>query len=135
MFIELKEKNPSLYKNIETLCNYESQITYSQYKTRLGLIICKNIIEADNFPIAKHLITRFKMIRIMIEEKNLSYYQKLRIYQFYFSRKFNKTIDIVFFDDLDKINSPYILADNFNKEEIINLNIYSRFFSSYLQIE
>ena len=135
MFMELKEKNLSLYKNIETLCNYESQITYSQYKTRLGLIICKNIIEADNFPIAKHLITRFKMIRIMIEEKNLSYYQKLRIYQFYFSRKFNKTIDIVFFDDLDKINSPYILANNFNKEQIKNLNIYSRFFSAYLQID
>lgn len=134
MFKELKEKNPCLYKNIETLCNYESQITYSQYKTRLGLIICKNIIEANNFPIAKHLITRFKMIRIMIEEKNLTYYQKLRIYQFYFSRKFNN-IDIVFFDDLDKINSPYILANNFNKEEIKNINIYSRFFSAYLQFD
>ena len=75
------------------------------------------------------------MIRIMIEEKNLSYYQKLRIYQLYFSRKFNNTIDIVFFDDLDKINSPYILANNFNKEEIKNISIYSRFFSAYLQFD
>ena len=134
MFKELREKNPSLYKNIETLSNYESQITHSQYKTRLGLIICKNIIEANNIAIAKHLITGFKMIRIMIEEKNLSYYQKLRIYQFYFSRKFN-SINILFFDDLDKINSPYILANNFNKEEIKNMNIYSRLFSAYLQCD
>ena len=134
MFNDLKKNEPYLYKNIESLWNYESQITYSQYKTRLGLIICKYIVETDLIPLAKDLIINFKMIRLKIEEKKLSYFQKLRIYQFYFARNFYG-INIVFFDELCTFNSPYVLANNFNKEEIKNINIYSRFFSAYLQFD
>ena len=75
IFNELKKNNPYLYNNIETLWNYENQITYSQYKTRLGLIICKYIFETDFIPQAKDLIINFRMIRVRVEEKKLSYYQ------------------------------------------------------------
>ena len=67
------------------------------------------------------------MIRIKIEEKNLSFFQKLRIYQFYFARKFCG-IKIVFFDELNTFNSPYVLANNFNKEEIKNITFIADFF-------
>ena len=63
---------------------------------------------------------------------NLSY-QKLRIYQFYFSKKFFG-VNILFLDELD-INSPYVLENDFNEEEIKNIKIYSRLFSSYLQFD
>ena len=68
MFNELKVNDPSLYKNIESLWNYESQITYTQYKTRLGLLIFKCIIEAELAHVSKELIINFKMLRIKFEE-------------------------------------------------------------------
>ena len=119
--------------DIISLYTFEEEITFSQYKTRLGLLLCTYISDCKTNEQIKGFIDDFASINTKINFKGLSLFQKLRILSFYISKSF-RNINIIFFDDLNQ-NSPYILANNFNKDEINNLDSYSRFFLSYLQFD
>jgi len=127
------KENSYIISNICSLSEYENEITYSQYKTRLGFILCKNIIECKSIEEMKDLIEHFNYVRNKINGKKLTLFQKLRILLFYINKKFIY-VDILFYDELNK-NSPYVLALNFNKNEINHLNVYSRYFLAYLQFD
>ena len=133
IYYEMKNNNPYLFSNICSLSEYENEITYSQYKTRLGLIVVKYIIECKSVEQMKDLIDNFNNVKIKIDKKQLTLFQKLRIFNFYLNKNFIY-VNILFYDELNP-NSPYALANNFNKNEINNLNIYSRYFLPYLQFD
>ena len=117
-------------------CASITSLTQSQFKARFGILICyyMNKIEINE-------IIDFKSwcyyIEGHIKSSIITYAQKLRIISFYFRKKFKNPYslsDIIFFSKLSK-NSPYSLAKELNKQEIINMTEFSRFFPAYLQFD
>ena len=114
-----------------------SYLTHSQFRTRLGLIICYYIYKAKNNEEVDKFLGLYYDISLNIRSKNLTYLQRLRIIIFYLRKKMKNKMslnDILFFSSLSK-KSPYYLAKELNLQEINNLNEYSRYFTAYLQID
>ena len=121
---------------ISTYCN---ELTLSQYKTRLGLLICYyfNLYNED----FKRIIRQYKYIAMQMDDDNdnvnITLLQRLRIIIFYLDKKLNDSNsinDIIFLSQYNK-DTPYVLASEFNKNEIKHLNEFSRYFSAYLQLD
>ena len=112
---------------------FNNKLTRSQFKTRMGLIIChyfnKSKNEYDSFIVWQI----WKKIKNYIN--NITFSQILRIFILLLRKNMENfdSIDIIFFSSLSK-NSPYVLAKELNKQEIINLTEFSRYFIAYLQL-
>ena len=135
----VKKYNKSqIEKSEEVLkCNLNYEINLSQYKTRIGLILCYYLSQCDKDSDIKKVILLFNGINSEFSFMNLTYSQKLRIVIFYLGKKINDPYsigDFIYFPDLGDI-SPYVLARNFNKDEINNLTEFSRLFCAYLQLD
>ena len=119
--------------------NYSSitLLKYSQFKTRFGILICYYMNKINNIDSINDFQSWCYYIKKKFKSSIITYAQKLRIIIFYFRKKFenpNSLSDIIFFSKLSK-NSPYVLARELNKQEIINMTEFSRFFPAYLQFD
>lgn len=120
--------------------NIEEEITSSQLKTRMGILIidsinskCSYINKIDAFTEIRHIIE--KMESIKNEYSNI---QKLKIFSYFIKKKVieegsTKLLEISKLDQ--DSHSPYYLATKFNLEEIDKINEYSKLFQGYLQMD
>ena len=131
----LKKFNESKIDKTKDLIisTFNNELTLSQYKTRIGLLLCYYIY------LKKYKIREIKSslgyIKSVVDDSKLTLLQRLRIIIFYLDKKLNNIgsiNNIIFISDLLK-NSPYVLADEFNKKEIKELDELSRYFAAYLQ--
>ena len=130
--------NCDLPKDSHLLTNFNENITLSQYKTRLGYLICYyfNFKKGEN-SFYKFLCQYLLNINFYLSYKDIGLFKKLRIITFYLREKVkNKvtSLNLYFFEDLNDSN-PYNLANKFNIEEINNLNEFSRLFLAYIQLD
>ena len=127
------EKNLD-FKNVG---NYEEEISLSQFKTRIGIIVSyylsasEVLKKEDSFWKIKHVFSN-----IYCHKNNLSLMQFLRLFKFLLKKLLIKheVYEICFISNLDEF-SPYLAAYNFNIDEINKINEYSRLFMAYLQID
>ena len=137
----IKSKIDKLYS--VTINSFDDNITLSQFKTRIGFIICHYIYKLCNESNNDiyHSEELIKEIYDVIQEnkKNehvLSLYDSLRII-FYRLRNIlieKRECKLYFFSRLNN-NSPYLLAKELNIKEIENLTEQSKFFLGYLQLD
>lgn len=126
-------------RNSHLLSYFEDKITLSQYKTRLGYLICYYFnLNKDKKSFENEFMLILNQINIQIKKKKITLFQKLRIFFFYL-REFSisagyHNLKLIFFEDYSP-NNPYALGNNLNIEEIKNLSEYSRLFFPYLQID
>lgn len=127
-------------------------MTLSRFKAWFGLIICESLSlaykasksesdeESDseydiNLDI-KEIVETAQSTLTSIEDAELKYIDIIRIIIFVLIRKAGKDYDsslkLVLVSEL-KEKSPYLLAYNFNKSQIMNLNEFSTLFQAYLQ--
>ena len=135
---KFKYNNSEIDKSKNTrITIYNSKLTLSQFKTRIGLLLCYYISQCENEYQLRDFLADFYSIQVKIGYSKLSYLQKLRIMIFFLRKKCENS------SSLDKLisiqnlpeNSPFFLADKLNKEEIKNLTEFSRFFAAYLHID
>ena len=118
---------------------FEKEMTLSQFKTRVGLIICYYIDDYmdDEENLNKIIIEVFYMFN-QINKENLGYYDIIRILIFILDEKIvNNSLSTVQLKLVSKLNSnsPYALAYNFNIEQINCLNEFSALFQAYLELD
>ena len=114
---------------------YNNELTYSQYKTRLGALICYYLNKCEELYQIYYFFMCFHYFKKSIESTNITFLQRLRIFIFYFRKKFEDANDkIIFFSKLSE-NSPYVLAKELNQKELNHLTEFSRFFCAYLQLD
>ena len=132
----------NLDKNISHfLIKFNEDITLSQYKTRLGYLICYYYAlkrKKKEFP--KIFATILFNINLLLSNKRIELIKKLRIISFYLRTKVENpysSIQLHFFEELKKLNpkNAYTLANEFNLNEINNLNEFSRLFLAYIQLD
>ena len=117
---------------------FEETITLSQFKTWIGLLICDylgSILSEDSqiYAIGK-IFDIFNEILL----NNVKYYDFVRIFIFLLSEKLiNDNLLNVKLQYISKLYkySPYLLAYNFNVEQIKNLTEYNPLFQAYLQFD
>ena len=133
-----KYANCNLQKNSHLLMNFEEDITLSQYKTRLGYLICYYFnSKKDENSFYTYIYKYLTIINIDLSDKDIGLFKKLRIITFYLREKVvNKvtSLNLHFFDILNS-NNLYNLENKFNIEEINNLNEFSRLFLAYIQLD
>ena len=119
---------------------FDEELTISQLKTRMGILI-SYYLSIKKIPSEK--IKDFKKIKIVIDKiesiKNkFSCNQLLKIFSYLLRRFFNKGVipNLIILSELNKdSHSPYYLANQFNLQEIENMNEYSKLFQGYLQMD
>ena len=115
------------------------EITNSELKTRLGIIICfyvKMILDKKNyrkllaFRYIENIIQKIELIKDKLTNSQL-----LRIFSYLLRAKLEYRIDseILILSE-EKNDSAYLLAQNYILEEIDNINEFSKLFQGYLQI-
>ena len=131
----IKKYNDSkINKSEEVITSiFNNRLTQSEFKTRMGLLICYYFNKSKNEHESFRVWLNWKKIKNYI--KNNTFSQILRIFILLLRKNIEKfdSIDIIFFSSLSKI-SPYVLAKELNKQEIINLTEFSRYFTAYLQL-
>ena len=122
--------------NFLEVSNYEEEISLSQFKTRIGIIVSYYLNKCNKIKRERFLNSINEIFRnIQTQKNNLSYIQFLRLFKFLIKKKYaNKSYEIYFTCELNKY-SPYLAAYKFNKEEINNIKELSRLFMGYLQID
>ncbi len=128
-----KDKNLD-FKNISS---YEEEISLSQFKTRIGIIISYYLYKShenekiDNFENIKAVFSS-----IHRHKNNLSLLQFFRLFKFIIRKSLNnyERYKICYISELDEF-SPYLVAYNFNIDEINKINETSRLFMGYIQID
>ena len=137
-FCKKKYNNSKIDKSEDTIITiFGKKLTLSQYKTRIGLLLCHYVNECQNICQLSDLLDHVYFIQSKVMCFKYDYFQKLRIIIFYLRKKFvvNSSLnEIISIKNLPE-NSPYFLADKLNKDEIKNLTEFSRFFAAYLQID
>ena len=133
--------------------NYQKSLTLSRFKAWFGLIICEVISldykatkseseeESDNeYDInqnIKEIVEISQSILLSIKYAELKYIDIIRIIIFELIRKIGKdkdpSIKLKLISEL-KEESPYLLAYNLYKSQIMNLDEFSTLFQAYLQI-
>ena len=115
---------------------FENSMTLSQFKARIGLIICHYIKEYENE--LRLIIEEISILFIKIKNKNLNYSEIIRILLYTLSEVIDynsfSNIKLKLVSELDS-NSPYFIAYEFNKERINNLTEFSPLFQAYLQLD
>ena len=122
------------FKNISC---YEEEISLSQFKTRIGIIVSYYLsISSKNEKI--DVLEKIQNIfKIIYRRKNsLSLMQFLRLFKFLVKKLLinYQVYKPCFISEMDEF-SPYLAAYNFNVEEINNIEESSRLFMAYLQID
>ena len=117
------------------LSTYCDELTLSQYKTRIGLLLCYyfNLYKDE----MEEIIGCYYYIAAQMVRVNITLLQRLRIIIFYLDKKLSNSgsiNEIIFLSKFNK-NSPYVLASEFNKSEIKHINEFSRYFTVYLQLD
>ena len=113
-------------------------MTLSQFKSWFGLIICEyaNNSEKKKYTIY-NIISIVNQMFAEIAKKNLKFKDIIRILLFKLKQKLiiksKSNMEIKFVSDLNK-NSPFVLAYEFNKNQIKKLNEFSALFQAYLQL-
>ena len=132
------------YENIEVYLKeeinkyyYNEKINKSQFKTRIGILLSSffySIKKYNRYEAWNRIIYIFNSINNFKNKINLNEF--LRLFTFLLNRFKERKNDyyINFFSNLEK-DSPYLLAKEFNINEIINLNEKSRLFLAYLQMD
>jgi hypothetical protein len=144
-FIEKCRKQYLLFEKdlnrlaFQSVSFYEEKISLSQLKARIGIISSYYLANQNSYK-TKHKV--YKKLKDIVEEivpyENIfTKEQILRIFILLSKRiielEFNA--DLVVLSDLEKDTSPYVVANDFNLEEIRNINEFSRLFSGYLQMD
>ena len=118
---------------------YEEKISLSQLKARIGIISSYYLCIQNSYK-SKHKV--YKKLKDIVEEivpyENIfTKEQILRIFILLSKRiiELEYNVDLVVLSDLEKDTSPFVVANDFNLEEIKNINEFSRFFSGYLQMD
>ena len=131
-------KNSKINKSedfiISTNCN---ELTLSQFETRFGLLICHYLNKCKNQNQVGKFLGDVLCILKNISSIKLTNLQRLRIIILYLRKKFENSgsiNEVIFFEALET-DSPYVLAKELNKQEIIHLTEFSRYFVAYLQID
>ena len=122
------------FKNISS---YEEEISLSQFKTRIGIIISYYLFKSpeseknDNFENIKSVLSS-----IYRHKNNLTLLQFLRLFKFIIRKLLEdyEKYRICYISELNEL-SPYLAAYNFNIDEINKINEKSRLFMGYLQID
>lgn len=133
-FLDKIEKMKKVNIEFDSEKIFEENMNLSQYKTRIGLLICKYI--SLNISNIVYLIFKIKTFLYDIENENLEYNQIIRLFSFYFidNEKNSEQLKLVFINKLNK-NSPYVKAFNYNLDEIEGITEFSRIFQGYLQLD
>lgn len=119
--------------------SFENKMTLSQFKTRVGLIICLYLNNnMKNHTIIIKIIKEAADILFQIKEEKFEYNEIIRILLFTLEEKITKNssnnLELKVVSKLNP-NSPYAIAYNFNKEQINNLNEFNALFQAYLQLD
>lgn len=133
-----KYENCALDKNEAILLKYFNEtITLSQYKTRIGFLVCYFLYNDPKT--CEDLELGLLSILSIFKRCKMNLFKKLRILFFYLRQIIlsnNKNVYFHFLPNSKNIESdPYILAHNFNIDEIKNLDEFSRLFFAYLQLD
>ena len=116
---------------------FKEEITLSQYKTRIGYLICHFLYFHKN--ISLKLEIALLSILSNLERYETSLFKKLRIIFFYLRQIIllkNKNIYFHFLPNSEnQDNDPYLLGYKFNIEELQNMDEFSRLFFAYLQLD
>ena len=132
--LKIYEKSKIEKSKDKIISTYCDELTLSQYKTRIGLLLC--YYTKLNIKEFRELKGFYDYIKDQIDDAKITLLQRLRIIIFYLDKKLHNSgsiNDIIFLSELNK-NSPYVLADELNKNEIKNLTEFSRYFAAYLQL-
>ena len=136
--IKRKYINSKIEKSEEFIFSiYNDEITLSQFKTRVGLILSYFICKCKTINEVIDIIIYFKSIRWNLLIMKITLLQQLRIIVFFLRKNIEDSSslnELIYFPQLSK-TSPYVLAKELNEKEIINLDEFSRFFAAYLQID
>jgi hypothetical protein len=119
------------------ISNYEDEISLSQFKTRIGIILSYYLNEIDEYEMKEIFPSFLKIFKNVYNHKNfLSYLQFLRLFNFLIRRYYEnyKNYLIYVVTELPE-KSPYLVAYQFNKDEINHISELSRLFMGYLQID
>ena len=119
------------------LSTYNDEITLSQFKTRVGLVLSHYIYKCNEENDIKDILLYYQYIRWKIPSKKITLLQQLRIIILFLRKKIedpSSLNELIYFPECPK-NSPYVLAKKLNEEEINNLDEFSRSFAAYLQID
>ena len=127
-------KNLKFETDFSKASDFVNLMTLSQFKARAGLIICQFINKAGKSMINK-IVKEIKNLHNEIKDENLKYSEIIRIlvYTLEHYNNLSKT-ELKFVSKLKK-NSPYLIAYEFNKEQIANFNEFSPLFQAYLQLD
>ena len=129
-----------IFKNLKSETDFSKAsdfvdlMTLSQFKARAGLIICQFINKAGKSMINK-IVKEIKNLHNEIKDENLKYSEIIRILVYTLEHYNNLAKTELKFVSKLKKNSPYLIAYEFNKEQIANLNEFSPLFQAYLQLD
>ena len=113
---------------------FEEKMTLSQFKSRIGIILCYYIPKCKSYLI-KFILSDLKNLYQKAKKYLLQYYEIINILYFYIKERINESkFQILFEDELNE-NSPYKLAYENNKNEIKFLTEDSCLFFCYLQLD
>lgn len=119
------------------ISEYEDEISLSQFKTRIGIILSHYLNEIDEYEMKEIFGSFLNIFKNVYNHKDfLSNLQFLRLFNFLIRRYYenHKNYLIYVVSELPE-KSPYLVAYQFNKEEINHISELSRLFMGYLQID
>ncbi len=134
------EKLDQNFVNSFKCINIGEEITNSQLKTRMGILIIDSINTKKSNTNKLEAISRIRYIVNRMEniKNEYSNIQKLKIFS-YFIKKMVINEGSTKLIEISKLNhdshSPYYLAIKFNLEEIDKLDEYCKLFEGYLQMD
>ena len=138
--IEFYKKYEKLNVSLFDKMTFDQEITKSQLKTKMGILISYYINKNKDKKEFRKLVT-FRNIQNIIKKiesikDKFVNCQILRIFSYLLRAKIqdkNETEILVLSEE--KEDSAYLLAQNFIIEEIDNINEFSRLFIGYLQMD
>ena len=143
--VEFLKKYEIIFKNVDyslfKYClDFENEISKSELKTRIGILICYHFKSCLNKKEFRKLVLlrniQHVIKKIEIVKEHLTNSQILRIFSYLLRAKlqYNFETEILLLTK-EKNDSAYLLAQKFIIEEIDNLNEYSKLFQGYIQMD
>ena len=142
--VEVLNQKIELFNNLnfkydlDEIYNFGDDLTLSQFKAYVGLIICHYMSFFGKESTRLRIFDQIVYIFISILDRNVKHYDFIRILIFLIKEKIiNRNlsnVELIFVSDLDKF-SPYLLAYQFNIKQITNLHEYHLLFQAYLQFD
>lgn len=143
--VEFLKKYENMFKNVDyslfKYClDFENEITKSELKSRIGILICYYFRSCLNKKEFRRLVLlrniQHVIKKIEIVKEQLTNSQILRIFSYLLRVKIQYNIETeILLLSKEKNDSAYLLAQKFILEEIDNLNEFSKLFQGYLQMD